>query len=97
MKRGQKGAEEMAMTAILVFITFVAFIVVDRFSNRKAAQKQLQATFLAETAANRSRSMAVPAVASAAEETADHSFQLRGGHDRRRGGDRRGRGGQSAA
>jgi hypothetical protein len=86
------------MTAILVFITFVAFTLVDRFSNRQATKNQLQAVFVAETGGSRSRSMAVPAVAFPAEEqeTADHGFQLRAGHDRR-GGDRRGRGGQSAA
>jgi hypothetical protein len=86
------------MTAILVFTTFVAFIVVDRLSNRQAAQNQLQAVFLAETGANRVRSMAVPAVASNAEEqeTADRRFQFRAGHDRRRR-ERRGSGGQSAA
>ncbi len=94
----QKYAEEMAMTAILVFTTFVAFIVVDRLSNRQAAKNQLQAVFLAETGANRVRSMAVPVVASEAEEqeTTDHRFHLRAGHDRRRG-ERRGRAGQSAA
>ena len=86
------------MTAILVFITFVAFTVVDRFSNRQAAKNQLQAVFVAETGGSRSRPMAVPAVASAGkeQETTDHGFQLRAGRDRRCG-DRRGRGGQSAA
>lgn len=80
------------MTVILVFTTFVAFLVVDRFSNRQAAKHELQAAFLAETIANRVPSVVTSPVASeaAGQEGADHPFQVRVGHDRRRG-DRRDR------
>lgn len=82
------------MTVILVFTTFVAFLVVDRFSNRQAAKHELQAAFRAETIANRAPSPSVvtsPVASEAAgQEAADHPFQVRVGHDRRRG-DRRDR------
>jgi hypothetical protein len=87
----------MAMTVILVFTTFAAFLVVDRFSNRQAARNELQAAYRAETIANPVPSIVASPVASdAASQDADHPFQVRVGHDRRRG-DRRGDRDQSAA
>jgi len=86
------------MTVILVFTTFVAFLVVDRFSNRQAAKDELQAAFRTETAANRVPTLSASPVASDAadQEAADHPFQVRVGQDRRRG-DRRGQRVRSAA
>ena len=86
------------MTAILVFIMFVSFIVVDGFSNRQAAKNELQTAFRAENGAGRVRSTAASPVVSDAtgQDVDDHSFQVRAGHDRRRG-DRREQRDQSAA
>jgi hypothetical protein len=88
------------MTAILVFILFVSFFMVDSFSNRQAAKEQLLAAFHAETAANRVQPMIVsPTAAEAAgrqQEAAELRFQVRAGNDRRRV-ERRGQRDQSAA
>jgi hypothetical protein len=83
------------MTAILVFITFASFFVVDRFSNTQAARHELLAAFRAETGAAEVRPAAAHAVApiAADNDVSDHRFQPRSSGDRRRG-DRRG---QSAA
>lgn len=86
------------MTAILVFIMFVSFIVVDDFSNRQAAKNELQAAFRAETGGTRVRSTAASPVVSDAtgQDVDDHAFQVRAGNDRRRA-DRRGHRDQTAA
>jgi hypothetical protein len=86
------------MTAILVLTTFVAFLVVDRFSNREAAMNDLQAAFRAETGTSNVQSVASSGQSMVAsndesQEDPEHPFQVRGAYDRRRG-DRRG---QSAA
>jgi uncharacterized membrane protein len=87
------------MTAVLVFITFVSFSVVERFSNKQAARHELQAAFRAETGAAEVRSTTAPVLASIAadNETSDHRFQPRTTTRDRRRGDRRGQDDRSAA